>query len=237
MGRKKYKGTNSCVKLSVKKRSEFKPQLEGPWTSDFCLNVPNENIVQPFRSVVLKLIRTIWMVCYNRFAGSHLSIGFPGDTVVKNLPANAGDARDTSSIPGLGRSPGGDRQPTPLFLLRISHGQRSRQAIQSMGLQELDTTEHIHTHTTTPVYRVAESDMTEATKHVPMQMLDIGLSWSLRTCIFDEVPDDRCWNGEHTVNFLSSGELPIYSRDKGHQTNRDRAATPRIQHQFSTKSS
>ena len=27
--------------------------------------------------------------------------------VVKNPPANAGDVRDTSSIPGLGRSPGG----------------------------------------------------------------------------------------------------------------------------------
>ena len=27
--------------------------------------------------------------------------------VVKNLPANAGDVRDASSIPGLGRSPGG----------------------------------------------------------------------------------------------------------------------------------
>jgi len=26
--------------------------------------------------------------------------------VVNNLPANAGDARDKSSIPGLGRSPG-----------------------------------------------------------------------------------------------------------------------------------
>ena len=26
--------------------------------------------------------------------------------VVKNLPANAGDARDMGSIPGLGRSPG-----------------------------------------------------------------------------------------------------------------------------------
>ena len=25
--------------------------------------------------------------------------------MVKNLPANAGDARDTGSIPGLGRSP------------------------------------------------------------------------------------------------------------------------------------
>ena len=27
--------------------------------------------------------------------------------VVKNPPANAGDVRDTGSIPGLGRSPGG----------------------------------------------------------------------------------------------------------------------------------
>ena len=27
--------------------------------------------------------------------------------VVRNLPANAGDARDLGSIPGLGRSPGG----------------------------------------------------------------------------------------------------------------------------------
>ena len=27
--------------------------------------------------------------------------------MVKNLPANAGDVRDLSSIPGLGRSPGG----------------------------------------------------------------------------------------------------------------------------------
>ena len=27
--------------------------------------------------------------------------------VVKNQPANAGDIRDVSSIPGLGRSPGG----------------------------------------------------------------------------------------------------------------------------------
>ena len=32
--------------------------------------------------------------------------GFPGGMVVKNPPANAGDARDASSIPGLGRSPG-----------------------------------------------------------------------------------------------------------------------------------
>ena len=33
--------------------------------------------------------------------------GFPGGSVVKNLPANAGDAGDMDSIPGLGRSPAG----------------------------------------------------------------------------------------------------------------------------------
>ena len=37
-------------------------------------------------------------------------MGFPFPIwalVVKNPPANAGDIRDTGSIPGLGRSPGG----------------------------------------------------------------------------------------------------------------------------------
>ena len=33
--------------------------------------------------------------------------GFPDGTVVKHLPAKAGDKRDMGSILGLGRSPGG----------------------------------------------------------------------------------------------------------------------------------
>ena len=32
-------------------------------------------------------------------------MGFPGSTVVKNLPASEEDARDTGLSPGLGRSP------------------------------------------------------------------------------------------------------------------------------------
>ena len=32
--------------------------------------------------------------------------GFPHGSMIKNPPANAGDARDTGSIPGSGRSPG-----------------------------------------------------------------------------------------------------------------------------------
>ena len=43
-------------------------------------------------------------------------LGFPSGTVVKNLPANAGDTRDAGSIPALGRSPG-KWQPTSAFLL------------------------------------------------------------------------------------------------------------------------
>ena len=33
-------------------------------------------------------------------------MGFPGGTVVKNLPANVGDKRDSGSVAGLGRFPG-----------------------------------------------------------------------------------------------------------------------------------
>ena len=33
--------------------------------------------------------------------------GFSGGSVVKNLPANPGDAEDVGSVPGSGRSPGG----------------------------------------------------------------------------------------------------------------------------------
>ena len=32
--------------------------------------------------------------------------GFPGGSLVKNMPANAGDAGDMGLIPGLGRFPG-----------------------------------------------------------------------------------------------------------------------------------
>ena len=33
-------------------------------------------------------------------------MGFPGGSVVKNLPANAGDTGNVGLIPGSGRSPG-----------------------------------------------------------------------------------------------------------------------------------
>ena len=40
--------------------------------------------------------------------------------MVKNLPANAGDARDSGSIPGVGNG-----NPLQYSCLKKSHGQRS----------------------------------------------------------------------------------------------------------------
>ena len=48
-------------------------------------------------------------------------LGFPGSIVVKNLPANAGDARDSGLIPGLGKSPrGGNGNPLQYSCLEKS---------------------------------------------------------------------------------------------------------------------
>ena len=57
--------------------------------------------------------------------------GFPGGSVVMNLPANAGEAGEVGSIPGTGKIPWRRKwQPTPVFLLS---------GLQSMGSQKDQT--------------------------------------------------------------------------------------------------
>ena len=41
---------------------------------------------------------------FDRRLVSTIPGGFPGGAVAKNLPANAGDARDAGLVPGLGKS-------------------------------------------------------------------------------------------------------------------------------------
>ena len=43
-------------------------------------------------------------ICVYKYTYTHMD--FPGGSVVKNLPANAGATGDVGSIPGLGRSLG-----------------------------------------------------------------------------------------------------------------------------------
>jgi len=62
--------------------------------------------------------------------------------VVKNPPANAGDIRDMSLIPGSGRSPGtGNGNPLQYTCLKKSHGERSLVGYSPQDHKELDTTE------------------------------------------------------------------------------------------------
>ena len=42
------------------------------------------------------------------FTSLHNVYGFPGGSVIRNLPARAGDTGDMGSIPGLGRCGGGN---------------------------------------------------------------------------------------------------------------------------------
>ena len=60
---------------------------------------------------------------------------------VKNQPATAGDVRDFSSIPGLGRPLGEGNGNPLLFLPRESHGKKSLAGYSPWDHKELDTTE------------------------------------------------------------------------------------------------
>ena len=61
--------------------------------------------------------------------------------VVKNLPTNIGDVRDSDSIPGSGRSPGrGHGNPLQYSCLENPHGQRSLAGCSPWGHKELDMT-------------------------------------------------------------------------------------------------
>ena len=68
--------------------------------------------------------------------------------MVKNLPANAGDA---GSIPGSGRSPEeGNGNPLQCSSLENPLDKKKKKktepgGLQSMGPKESDTTEHAHT--------------------------------------------------------------------------------------------
>ena len=72
-------------------------------------------------------------------------LGFLGDLVLKNLPANAGDTRDVGSIPGSGRSHGvGNGNPLQYSCLENAMERGAWWAIVH-GVAESDTAEHTRT--------------------------------------------------------------------------------------------
>ena len=75
----------------------------------------------------------LWAVFSARFTLHIIQLwGFPGDSVVKNMPANGGDV---GLIPRLGRSPGeGNSNPLQYAFLGKSHGHRSRVAYKESDM-------------------------------------------------------------------------------------------------------
>ena len=66
--------------------------------------------------------------------------------MVKNLPVNAQDVKDTGSIPGSGRSPeGGHGNPPQYSSLENPHGQRMLAGYSPWGCKELDTIKQLST--------------------------------------------------------------------------------------------
>ena len=71
-------------------------------------------------------------------------MGFPGGSVVKDLPVNAGDTRDAGWIPGSGGSPAaGNGNPLQYSCLENPHGQRSLVGYSPWGRKESDMTERL----------------------------------------------------------------------------------------------
>ena len=88
-----------------------------------------------------------------------LSRGFPDGAVVKNLPANARNARDAGSIPGLGRYPGGGNgNPLQYSCLENSMDREAWWAtVHGVAkVRHMSDLAHTHTHTHTHTHSLSK---------------------------------------------------------------------------------
>ena len=92
----------------------------------------------------------------------HTHIYRTSQVTLKNPPANAGDIRDTVSMPWVGKIPWRRKwRPTSVFLPGKAHGQRSLVGCSPAGCKESDMTEatqHAHTHITDSPCYTAETE-------------------------------------------------------------------------------
>ena len=77
------------------------PQMSSKMAIPFCIATDSDVC-----SCHLFILSSIDIVTVLDFDHSNRCMGFPGGSVVKNLPASAGDTGDMGSIPGSGRFPG-----------------------------------------------------------------------------------------------------------------------------------
>ena len=126
-----------CVPFHLEKyhtqRIQFKKRI--PFFADGSVKVLIQKSIyfidQNCRTLQLFITKSLLCI----FSGYLLFLlrtrGFTGESVVENIPTNAGDS---SSIPGWGRFPWKRKwQPMPVFLPGKSHGQRRQVGYSPWG--------------------------------------------------------------------------------------------------------
>ena len=93
---------------------------------------------------------SVLLMCAGIWTCSLNTGGFPGGSVVKNLPVNEGDAGDPGLIPGLGRPPGeGNGTPLSIPVWKIPWTEESG-GLQAVGSQsQMGMRNWAHTHLST----------------------------------------------------------------------------------------
>ena len=134
---------------SAKEKIDFPNEIETHTQTEFLSIFSGLNCYRSNRTCTpnsgLFILKRIELISQFSVSSQHLlpfftySKGFPGGTVVKSPPANAGDTADARFDPWAGKILWRRKwQPAPLFLPGKFHGPRSR--------RESDTTENTLTH-------------------------------------------------------------------------------------------
>ena len=126
------------------------------------------------------------------------SWGFPGCSVVMNLPTNVGDTKDMGYIPGLGRSPGGGNSNTLQHsCLEFSIDRGARQATVHGGHKETDTNQQLSTQALGSCRKKCLYDGDIRSNHMTWwsKLVALRVEWDI-TCLL------MWWGMKYRVSFV-----------------------------------
>ena len=109
---------------------------------------------------------------------------FPGGSVVKNLPASAGDTGD--AVPSLGQGDPLEKEMatySSILSWRIPVIEQPG-GLRSMGSQRVDTTEHAHAYTFSHNSRGWRSKIKVSAYWSLLRPLSFAYRWPFSTCVF-----------------------------------------------------